>query len=274
MSSGIILPSILTLFASASEALVFTSNDQSVASNDSAQSIENDDPWIPPQYSSPAQTILIVPGQSSGTTGQASSAAINYVFDAVFRLHHRRRVRKTTHPILTGANLTDHAYVLPAEVSLEVGMSDVMASYQSGIWTGASSKSISAWQILKQIQLAKTPLILVTRLDTYQNMLIIDVDTTDDNRTKHALKARITLEENLTASIASVAAPSARPQTTGSTQGGIVQGLDPNSSQVQQFKLPSPLYPNVKTYPTVPGAGSVSSNSLSNLPQVFTGDTK
>ncbi|HEY1645136.1 MAG TPA: hypothetical protein VGF75_02005, partial [Candidatus Saccharimonadales bacterium] len=113
MASGIILPSVISLAASASEALIFSSNARLVGSNDAAESINNDEPWTPPQYSAPAQTILISPGQSNSATGQASSAQINYVFDAVFRLHHRRTVKKTTHPILTGANLTDHAYVLP-----------------------------------------------------------------------------------------------------------------------------------------------------------------
>lgn len=274
MSSGIILPSVISLAASASEALIFSSNAQQVGSDDAANAISSDQPWTPPQYAAPAQTILISPGQNSAVTGQASSAPINYVFDAVFRLHHRRTVKKTTHPILTGANLSDHAYVMPAQVTLEIGMSDVMSSYQDNIWTGASTKSISAWQILKTLELSKVPLTIITRLDTYVNMVITDVYTTDDNRTNHALKATIVFEENLIASVASVTPVSARPQTTGTTPGGIVQGIAPNGSQVQQFQLPSPLYPNVQTYPSIPGAGSVSSNSLSNLPQVFTGDSK
>lgn len=270
MASGIILPSLLTLAASTSEALIFSSD----PANDLQQTIGIPGPWTPPQYARPALTIIQVPGTTSDTSGQPDSAPINYVFDAVFRINHHRSIHKTSHPVLTGANLTDHAYIKPSRVSLEIGMSDVQSSYQEGIWTGAATKSISAWQILKDLINIRGPVVLITRLDTYPNMIITDIISPDDNKTQHGLKATIVLEELIIATVTSTVSVSSRPQTTDSTQGGVVQGLSPNNSQVQQFKLPSPLYPNVPTFPTVPGAGSVSSNSLGGLDWVFTGATK
>lgn len=270
MASGIILPSVLSIAASASEAIIFTSQAQRFVDQNS-EAIQTNGPWTPPQYSQPALTILQVPSGSSLTNGQPSSPQINYVFDAVLKIIHRRIIRKTSHPVLTGANLTDHAYVEPSRVSLEIGMSDVMAAYQNGMWTGASTKSISAWQTLKQLALSKTPLTLITRLDTYLNMIIIETTAPDDNKTKFGLRAALVLEEILTASVISVATASARPQTTNSTPGGTVQAIVPNGSQVEQFQIPSPLYPDVKVYPTVPGAGKLSGNSLSGVEKVFTG---
>src|SRR6185312_1167524 len=132
---------------------------------------------------------------------------------------------------------------------------------------GSSTKSISAWQILKNLQISKTLVTLTTRLDTYSNMVIIDSSSPDENRTKHGLKASFVLEELLSASVLSTASQSARPQTSSSTQSGTIQSVSPNSSQIEQNVIPSPLYPSVKTYPQVPGAGRVSSNSLSQLSQ-------
>lgn len=261
MSTGIILPSLLSIGASAAETLVFSAQ----ANQSDSQGTPVNGPWTPPQYSQPALTIITTPIVQSTTSGQPDTLQINYVFDAVFRVVHERKVHKTSHPILTGANLSDHAYVEPARVTLEIGMSDVMASYKRSVWTGASTKSISAWLIFKNLQVAKTPLVLTTRLDTYINMIITSIISPDDNKTKFGLRATIVLEELLTAGVSSVASASARPQTTNSTPGGTVQAIVPNGSQVQQFQIPSPLYPNVQTYPSVPGAGTVSSNSLSNL---------
>jgi hypothetical protein len=260
MASGIILPSLLTIATSTSEGLIIGQrlSQQSV-------SISPNGPWTPPQYSSPATTILTVPttGKNS-TTGQTQTSSSIYVFDAVFKTLHHRVAHKTSHPVLTGANISDHIYMEPSKVTLEIGMSDVMASFTSGVWVGFSTKSISAWQILKSIQINKSLVTLTTKLDTYSNMLIIDMIAPDNNKTKFALKATIIFEELLSASVASTPSSSARPQSSGSTPTGTVQSTAPNSSQTQQNVIPSPLYPGANTFPNVPGAGNVSSNSLSN----------
>lgn len=265
MATGIILPSLLTLTASTAEALAFGQTPTLTNILNLPTGV-----WTPPQYSRPALTIITAPATSSGTSGNPSSSQINYVFDAVFKVTHRRTVHKTSHPVLTGANITDHAYAEPVRVTLEIGMSDSMSSYQDGVWVGSSTKSISAWQILKTLQLNRQPLVLTTRLDTYSNMLITEVSTSDDNKTLHALKATITLEELLIASVQSITDVSSRPQTTGTTPGGTIQAVPPNPSIEQQNFIPSPLYPNTPTYPTVPGSGTGSSNGLN---QVFTGAT-
>lgn len=221
--------------------------------------------WTPPQYAKPALTVITVPAGSSSSSNQPTSAPVNYVFDAVFRLTHQRSLQKTQHPVLTGADITDHAYVKPSRLVLEIGMSDSMASYSDGIWIGASTKSISAWQVIKNLQINRTLLTVTTRLDTYFNMLIVDATAPDDNRTLHALKAHITLEENLSASVSSTANVSTRPQTTNSSSGGVIQSIPPNPSQVQQNVVPSTLWPDTPMYDNVPGAGDVSSNSLGQI---------
>lgn len=261
-----------------------------------ATAVKSAGPWTPPQYSKPALTIITVPPKlnvatnsnvitstsatggnngtlvngmytlSSGTVAQTATAT-NYVFDAVLRLSHSRRLRKTQHPVLTGANIADHAYIECARVTLEIGMSDAMASFSAGVWVGSATKSISAWQIIKGLQLSKTLVTLTTRLDTYANMLVVEATSPDDNKTLHGLRATIVLEEIIAGSVASQPSSSARPQTSGSTSSGTVQGTAPNPSQVQQNVMPSTLYPDTPAYPSVPGASNVSSNSLGTIPK-------
>jgi hypothetical protein len=258
--SGILLPTVLSLAASASEIAIFGGNQPNFISLG---------PWTPPQYGLPAVTVLTIPAQASNTTGQPASTEINYVFDAVFRILHKRSVRKTSHPVLTGANISDHSYIVAAQVTFEIGMSDCMASYQDGVWVGASTKSISAWQIIKSILQNKTLLTLTTRLDTYQNMLIMDAIAPDDNKTSHALRATIIMEELLSASVVSIASQSAIPQTTGNTPNGVTQATTPNPTQVSQFQVipgqtdaaTGPVVPGM-LYTAVPGSGDYSSNSI------------
>jgi hypothetical protein len=226
--------------------------------------------WTPPQYSQPALTILsVVLPPYTVSPKQGSPVETKYVFDAVFRLQHNRRMQKTSHPVLTGANISDHAYLHPAKITLEIGMSDCMASFSQGIWTGYATKSISAWQTLKALQQNRRLITLTTRLDTYNNMLIISIDTSDDNKTKRALKATVVLEELLSASVITTNTLSAREQSTGETAQGTVQATPPNAGTVTTNVIPSDLYPDVTEYPNIPGAGNVSSNSLSQTTVPF-----
>jgi hypothetical protein len=265
MGSGIILPTLGTLAASASTTLIFSTNANLEAQDSLLDGLSSGDSWTPPQFSEPALTILTVPASTSNTSGQPLLNATDYVFDAVFKVSHRRSGVKTSHPVLTGANISDHFYMKPASIVLEIGMSDVMSAYKDGIWVGSSTKSISAWQTLKSLQSSKTLFTVTTRLDIYSNMMIMDMSAPDDNRTKHGLKATITMEELLAASVQSSSGSSTRPQTTDSTAGGVIQSNSPNLGQIQQFQIPSPLYNGVSLDPNIPGAGDVSSNSVSSL---------
>lgn len=278
MATGIILPSLLSISTSEAETVIISSLNQPQQVD-----LQTNGPWTPPQFSQPALTILQVnyPPYSLSPK-QASTASIDYVFDAVLRLLHKRVMRKTVHPVLTGAAISDHAYIEPTRVSLEIGMSDSMSSYSSDIWSGSATKSISAWQKIKGFQINRNLITLVTRLDTYSNMMIIEAEAPDDYRTKHGLRATIVLEELLSASVLSIPASSARPDTTDTTSQGTVQGTSPSVSQVEQHALPSHLADILKPVPipqfaplpvlpftpavSVPGAGVFSSTTLDRCP--------
>lgn len=267
-------------------------------------------PWRPSEWAKPALTAITVPGTAPASPGividpilgpaPAAPAFVGkptvLVFDAVFKVEHARHLRRTEHPIQTGPNsavgsITDHAYLLPARVTLEIGMSDAMASYSSNLWTSDPSKSVSAYQTLVSLMSARTLVTLTTRLQTYKNMLVESIVPSDSHKTRHGLRALVTLGEIFLAQVPSTpgadgtsaanANPaakhevggqisgafgtvSARPQITESTPSGTVQPVPPSDALQQQHNITAT--PTVsRNFPVVPGAGNWSGSNVSSL---------
>jgi hypothetical protein len=177
------------------------------------------------------------------------------VFDAVIRTEHQQRIEATQHPVQSGANIKDHAIIMPARVVLEIGMSDAMDSYTPGQWTGDSSKSVNTYQTLKSMAAARQPLTVTTRLNVYTNMLLTDISAPDTVETKFGLKASVVFEELLTGTVTTQQV-SARSDLTGTTNLGTKSPLPVPASILQQ---------NVQGAATmVPNAGTLSSNPVTN----------
>lgn len=245
----------------------------------------SDGPYRPAQWQYAPLVTLTVPGTAgtTGSTGTAGSGVTSgsvdnvpgvlftantsrqfnnatpgtpdqvYVFDAVIRTEHQQRIEKTQHPIQTGANVSDHAFIMPARVVLEIGMSDAMDSFTPGQWTGDSSKSVNTYQTLKKIATDRAvngPLTVTTRLATYTNMLLTDISAPDTVETKFGLRATVVFEELLTGMVTSQQV-SSRSDLTDTTNLGTKQPL-PVSGDITRFTH--------STLTTVPDAGVLSSN--------------
>lgn len=219
--------------------------------------------YSPPNWSQVNTTSILVPATSA-------AGPTLLVFDVVARLEHRQEVTKTSHPIQTGANITDHSYIEPARVVLEVGMSDAVASYQAGMWSGSPSKSISAYQALLAIQKSRIVVQVTTRLRTYSNMLIRTLSPIDTAETRHGLRAAVVFEEVLLASVTGTSQNSSglvfseRPQATDQSSAGTVQDTAPSDALTEQNNVTD--WAPAEDYPYVPGGGNWSSNPLSSLP--------
>ena len=180
--------------------------------------------YRPPQWSNgPAMvSITQVPTQSQTgsftmidgvpTLGGSGSTQTTYVFDAVLDLEHEQRLEKTHHPVQTGADISSHAYLMPARLVMYVGMSDAMDAYSNGQnnansagsaspdtvapFTGASSsKSVNAYQTIISLQTARQPLTVTTRLRTYTNMMVTAVSPREDYKTITGLRMRVEFEQ-------------------------------------------------------------------------------
>ena len=145
-----------------------------------------------------------------------------YFFDGIMNINHSRELEITENPVETGASVVDHSYVKPAELTMQVLMSDVHRSIYPGQFDGAKSRSLAAWDILKKIQSSRIPCSVFTPLGLYNNMLISSIEATEDASTVYALNATVMLREIPIARVKTVKISSA-PQTTGSTNLGQLE---------------------------------------------------
>lgn len=118
-------------------------------------------------------------------------------FDAVFSTTHNANVTVTTQPVQVGANISDHAYVEPDSVTLEIGMSDAAEG-------AGANHSVNAYTMLRAVMEAREPISLYTRLKCYTNMMVVSISVTDDVTTSTALKANIMLQKILIVNVATV----------------------------------------------------------------------
>jgi hypothetical protein len=186
--------------------------------------------------------MLTFPGQGNapqyaagtGVTASLPKQQTQYVFDCVIEIAHAQRVTKTKHPVQTGASISDHAYIEPAEVTLSIGMSDAMDAYFSpSTWTGNQSKSVSCYQTLLALQFSRIPLTITTKLRTYYNMLIVNPAAHETYRTVAGLRAVIMFEQVFIADTTQIP-NSARGQDTQTTNLGSVDPVPPTDAQVSQ----------------------------------------
>ena len=70
-----------------------------------------------------------------------------YFFDAFIDMHHTHESKITSHPVQSGANITDHIYTEPVELSMTIRMSDSMAGLVAGQFVGRYTRSVSAYNI-------------------------------------------------------------------------------------------------------------------------------
>jgi LysM repeat protein len=143
-------------------------------------------------------------------------------FDAVLSTSHVSKVTATSHPVEGGANIADHAFIDPAEVTIEIGMTDC-----NGV--GASDKMFAALQALQK---ARQPITIQTRFKQYTNMLIMSMSTPDDYMTVNALKSVLMCREIPIVSTRTVTITAGgQEQKAGSTNNGTVQAKKTTSTQ-------------------------------------------
>ncbi len=157
-----------------------------------------------------------------------------YVFDAILNVQHESTLTITQHTVETGAAVSDHAYVNPARLTLQIGMSDV-ATPIGDQFTGGSSRSVTAYQLLLDLQASRIPLRLTTRLKSYDNMLIQSISAPDDHTTAYGLRATIVLQQVFVAVVRTVKI-SSRPHITDSTNRGTVEPVPADASWLYQLQ--------------------------------------
>lgn len=168
-------------------------------------------------------------------------------FDGILRTEHLSRVRPTQYPVQTGVVMTDHALVEPAELTVEIMMTDCakgnvsflthnpcfdqfyqslqgLALYSNFVQMDrggvqGEGRSAQMWTTLKAMQLSRVPITVETRLQTYGNMIIEELSAPDDVKTLNALKTTVRMREIVFADVAEVKT-AARPVLAKPVNGG------------------------------------------------------
>jgi len=157
-----------------------------------------------------------------------------WFFDAFLKTTHTSKLTITEHPVQTGGSLNDHAFMQPRELVMEIGMSDVAMSLVPGQFSQRYSRSVTAFEVLQQLQQLRVPIQVHTRLGIYQNMLIETLSAPDDGASYHRLKCTVTLREVLVAQVKTVKV-SARPLVTDMAQTGSPEPITLNQSMLKQM---------------------------------------
>lgn len=144
-----------------------------------------------------------------------------YFFDGFITVDVTSELDITENPVETGAAIADHAYVKPTTIDMNIIMSDVHESLVAEQFTGGWSRSVKAYEILKQIQSDRIPVAVLTRVGLFENMLIKRIISNDDAKTYRGLNAQVSLVELPIARVRTVEISSA-PQTTIDTEMGKI----------------------------------------------------
>jgi len=121
--------------------------------------------------------------------------------DVVVSEKHTDTIEVASHPVQSGANISDHAWVKPGEVTMTCGFAgggsllDMANTRALGISVGLSPEEV--YQNLLELQQKCEPLEVVTSKRTYSNMLLKQIDVTTDKLNKHSLICTLTLVQVL-----------------------------------------------------------------------------
>lgn len=128
--------------------------------------------------------------------------------DAVLTESHSNTVRKTTNPIELGADITDHAIAEPKTISIVAEVSDTplgaaaigeIVDLVTGLFGSATTNNITrsnaAYNAMVQLQEAREPIEIQTKLKLYQNMLITSIRVSQDKDTSRIVRMFIDAEE-------------------------------------------------------------------------------
>ena len=162
----------------------------------------------------------------------------------------------TDHPVDSGAVITDHAYKLPAELTMRCGWSSagVLQSDITNLQIASSPKE--AYQNLLALQASRQPFTVTTPKRQYKNMLIRSLDVTTDAATENVLMVEVVMREIIIVSTQqtqmAAAENQASPQdTAATTNGGVKQ-----ATQVTDVSVLSKVGTGVsKAFSAIMGGG-------------------
>lgn len=133
---------------------------------------------------------------------------------------HSSTIEITGNPIETGAEVNDHAYVKPKEVTLDIADANAALTYNA----------------IVAFQESRVPFYLITGLKLYKNMLVQAIDAYRDKDNYAVLKATVYLREVI---IVSTSTSSSSQSSGGSGASGGGKKAQPGGTKSRKSVTPS-----------------------------------
>ena len=140
-------------------------------------------------------------------------------FDVVVEEQHEDTLEITEHPVEHGANISDHAFMKPASVTIRAGVSD-----GSGSIAGEKA-GVSVYEALQTLQQAREPFDIITGKRKYRNMLIETLSVLTDADSENALVVTADCRDVIVVKTQTVSVPPrSRHRNAGKTGGTANKG--------------------------------------------------
>lgn len=110
-----------------------------------------------------------------------------YTFDAVLTEEHTSELEVTDSPVETGESISDHAYMKPKKLRIVGGVSDAVLNpvqtIMNNLFGSGKSRSITAYEVLLELQESREPFNVQTGMKLYENMVITSLRVSQDKDT-------------------------------------------------------------------------------------------
>jgi hypothetical protein len=158
--------------------------------------------------------------------------------DCTVEERHSDRLEVTRQPVEIGAEISDHAFMEPFEVSVRYGWSDSTPLAGEG-------HILAIYAQLQSLQASRQPFDLVTGKRAYQSMMLTEMEVTTDQHTENVLMVEARCQQIIIVSTAEVQVPPANQAMPGATQGVTPTG----PQQLQPLTTPPQITGLTATVP-------------------------
>ena len=155
---------------------------------------------------------------------------------------HKTKIKVSSNPIEDGSSITDNSYREPAKLTLTGYISNIelltpeIPFLFGSVGYKSSQKVKSTWQRLKVLSENKNLLTVVTTVNTYDNMIISEIDSNDiDKNSGTALTFKLQLTEINIANTQEAQLPPKKVQgddNIAKNKTTVINGGNRNSSEV------------------------------------------
>lgn len=133
---------------------------------------------------------------------QSRSRHVGFIVpEVIVSEKHVDTIEVASHPVQSGANISDHAWIKPGEIVMTCGFAgggsllDRVDTRVLGASVGLSPEEV--YQQLLELQQMCEPFEVVTSKRTYSNMLLKQIDVTTDKQNKHSLMCTLSMVQVL-----------------------------------------------------------------------------